>query len=83
MSDDSDLERYVKELRARWLEPDRIPGGGRGVELFDPSGRSVLLQGAARRALPLREALAASTNTPTHAPRVNRAVARRSSPRRS
>ena len=76
MSDDTELERYVKELRARWLEPDKIPGGGRGVELFDPSGRSVwLLHGSrAVERLPLREALASSINTPTHAPRVNRTV---------
>ena len=76
MSDDTDLERYVRELRARRLEPEWIPGGGRGVELFDPSGRSVwLLQGSRPiERLPLREALASSTNTPTHAPRVNRTV---------
>ena len=76
MSDDTDLERYVKELQARRLEPEWIPGGGRGVELFDPSGRSVwLLQGSRPvERLPLREALVSSTNTPTHAPRVNRAV---------
>jgi hypothetical protein len=69
MSDDTELERYVKELGARSLAPESIPGGGRGVELADPSGRSVwLLQGSrpAER-LPLREALAPSTNTAHHA----------------
>jgi len=76
MSDDTDLERYVKDLGARWLPPDRIPGGEEGVEILDPSGRSVwLLQGSRPvERLPLREALASSTNTPTHAPRVNRTV---------
>jgi hypothetical protein len=76
MSDDTELERYVKELRARPLAPESIPGGGRGVELADPSGRSVwLLQGSrpAER-LPLREALAPSTNTAHRTPRVNRTV---------
>jgi Glyoxalase/Bleomycin resistance protein/Dioxygenase superfamily len=76
MSDDTELERYVKELRARSLAPESIPGGGRGVELADPSGRSVwLLQGSrSAERLPLREALAPSTNTAHHTPRVNRAV---------
>ena len=46
MSEDTDLERYVDQLGAHWLAPESIPGGGRGIELFDPSGRSVwLLQG--------------------------------------
>jgi Glyoxalase/Bleomycin resistance protein/Dioxygenase superfamily len=76
MSDDTELERYVKELRARSLAPESIPGGGRGVELADPSGRSVwLLQGSrSAERLPLREALAPSTNTAHHTPRVNRTV---------
>jgi hypothetical protein len=76
MSVDTDLDRYVAELGACWLEPDVIPGGGRGIELFDPSGRSVwLLQGQSQvDRLPVREALVASTNTPQHAPRVNRMV---------
>ena len=76
MSEDTELERYVKDLGARWLAPERIPGGGQGVELFDPSGRSVWLLRGQRplERLPLREALASSTNTPTHSPRVNRTV---------
>ena len=76
MSDDTELERYTTELGATWLSPERLPGGGRGVELFDPSGRSVwLLQGQARvECLPLREALVATTNTAHHVPRVNRKV---------
>jgi hypothetical protein len=59
MSDDTDLARYIKDLGARELAPEAIPGGGRGIELCDPSGRSVwLLQGQSRVApLPLREAL--------------------------
>jgi hypothetical protein len=73
MSDDTDLDRYVKELGAQWLAPQVLPGGGRGVELNDPAGRSVwLLQGQTRvDALPLRAALATSMNTADSVPRVN------------
>ena len=76
MSDDTDLDRYVQTLGAKRLAPDDIPGGGAGVELTDPSGRSVwLLQGRVAVApLPVRSALVADTNTAQHAPRVNRTV---------
>jgi catechol-2,3-dioxygenase len=76
MSDDTDLDRYIKELGARALAPESIPGAGRGIELSDPSGRSVwLLQGQSRVApLPVREAVVAATNTAQHSPRVNRMV---------
>ncbi len=76
MSDDTDLERYVETLGATWLAAERIPGGGKGVELADPSGRSVwLLQGQQPvDPLPVRAALVADTNTAHHAPRVNRMV---------
>jgi hypothetical protein len=76
MSEDTDLERYTTHLGARRLAPELLPGGGRGVELLDPSGRSVwLLQRQARlECLPVREALVASTNTAHHAPRINRTV---------
>jgi len=76
MADDTDLDRYVQELGACRLAPELIPGGGSGVELFDPSGRSVwLLHGQERvDCLPLREALVATTNTAHQAPRVNRMV---------
>jgi catechol 2,3-dioxygenase-like lactoylglutathione lyase family enzyme len=76
VSADTDLDRYVAELGARWLGQESIPGEGRGIELFDPSGRSVwLLQGQSQLdRLPVREALVASTNTAYHAPRVNRTV---------
>ena len=76
MSDDTDLDRYVHELGARRLAPDAIPGGGTGVELADPSGRSVwLLQGQRSMApLPVRAPLVVDTNTAQHAPRVNRTV---------
>jgi hypothetical protein len=76
MSDDTDLERYVKELGARSLEPQVIPGGGSGVEVSDPSGRSVwLLQGQPPvERLPVRAALTSSANTADHRPRVNRTV---------
>ena len=76
VSEDSDLERYVKELGARRLDAESIPGGGRGVEVFDPSGRSVwLLQGQRSvERLPVREALTASANSADRSPRVNRTV---------
>lgn len=76
MSDDTDLGAYVRELDARWLDPDVIPGGGRGVEVSDPAGRSVwLLQAQARVApLALRDTTARDMNTALHAPRVNRTV---------
>lgn len=76
MSDDTDLERYVREFGAVPLAPERIPGGGTGVELVDPSGRSLwLLQGQRGVVpLPVRAPLVADTNTAQHAPRVNRTV---------
>ena len=76
MSDDTDLQAYVKRFGATVLPPERIPGSGRGVALHDPSGREVwLLQGQARvEPLPLREPVTAFTNTASHSPRVNRTV---------
>lgn len=76
MSDGTDLERFVRDLDAKPIPPDRIPGGGRGVELADPAGRSVwLLQGQAPvDALPVREPLVADMNTAFFAPRVNRTI---------
>jgi catechol-2,3-dioxygenase len=76
MADDTDLNRYVKEFGAQWLSPHDIPGGGRGIELRDPAGRSVwLLQGQDRvEALPLREPVTPMTNTARDQPRVNRTV---------
>lgn len=76
MSDDTDLGSYVRTMGARWLASAELPAGGRGIELDDPSGRPVwLLQGQQAVApLPVRQPLAADTNTPLHAPRVNRMV---------
>ena len=76
MSDDTDLARLVRELGGQWLQPQDIPGGGVGVALTDPSGRSVwLLQGQQALApLPTRAALTVDTNTAHHRPRVNRMV---------
>jgi hypothetical protein len=76
MSDDTPLALYVERLGATWLPPDLIPGGGRGVSLRDPAGRSVwLLQGQARvEPMPARAATTLLANTPQHAPRVNRTV---------
>lgn len=76
MADDTDLHGYVREMGARWLPPGQLPAGGRGVELADPSGRSVwLLQGqAAAEPMPMREALTRTTNTAVETQRVNRTV---------
>jgi len=76
MSDDSDLERYVRDFGAQWLPSADIPGGGRGVALTDPSGRSLwLLQGQSRvEPMPTRAPFVADMNTAQHAPRVNRTV---------
>ena len=76
MSDDTDLHRYVEQMEARWLAPDCLPACGRGVELFDPSGRSVWLLQDQRRVdpMPLRATIAPSTNTARDTPRVNRTV---------
>src|SRR5579859_1814690 len=49
MSYDTDLAIYVERFGATWLPPSKIPGGGTGVELRDPSGRTVwLVQGQLR-----------------------------------
>lgn len=76
MSEDTDLQRYVRELGARPLDASRIPGGGRGVALTDPAGNEVwLLQGQQRLpALPDRDPVAHSTNVPGRPLRVNRGV---------
>jgi hypothetical protein len=76
MSDDTDLQAYVDSMQARPLSPQQIPGGGRGVEVFDPSGRSVwLLQGQARLApLASRAPVTAMTNNASRSPRINQAV---------
>jgi len=76
MAGDTDLNRYVEQMGARWLPLDELPAGGRGVELFDPSGRSVWLLQDQRRVepLPLREAVTPTSNTARETPRVNRTV---------
>jgi hypothetical protein len=76
MSDDTDLQSYVRVLQAKPLSPAQIPGGGHGVALTDPAGRSVwLLQGqAGAEPLPNRAPVTALTNSPVHSPRVNRTV---------
>ncbi|HEY9107043.1 MAG TPA: VOC family protein [Roseateles sp.] len=76
MSDDTDLGCYVRDLGASPIPRDRIPGGGQGVELTDPSGRSVwLLQGQGRvEPLPVREPFVTDINTAFTSPRVNRTI---------
>ena len=82
MSDDTELERYVKELRARPLAPESISVAD-AASSSDPSGRSGMQGSRPAERLPLREALAPSTNTAHHTPRVNARCVRRSSRRRS
>jgi hypothetical protein len=76
MSDDTDLQRYARDMGGNWLQAGDIPGGGRGIELLDPCGRSVwLLQGQqGLEPLPTRGDLTATTNTAHASPRVNRMV---------
>lgn len=76
MSDDTDLQVYVKEFAARVLQPHQIPGGGRGVELDDPSGRSVWLLQGQQPAAPLtnRDPVTPLANSPDSAQRVNATV---------
>lgn len=76
MSDDTDLNRYVAELGARYLSEHLIPGGGRGVTLTDPSGFQVwLLQGQTPLApLTQRAPVTDTTNDGKHIRRVNRMV---------
>jgi hypothetical protein len=73
---DTDLEALVRESGARRLEPQIIPGGGRGVELIDPDGHALwlLMDRPALAPLPVREPLYAGTNTVAHKPRVNAGV---------
>jgi len=76
MSDDTDLQVFIKTLNAKPLSPEQIPGGGRGVELLDPVGRAVwLVQGqACAEPLPNRSPVTALSNSAVYAPRVNRTV---------
>lgn len=76
MSDETDLHRYVLELGAQWISPHELPAGGRGIELRDPSGRSVWLLQEQKRIAPLelRESVTSTTNTADRTPRVNRTV---------
>lgn len=73
MSEDTRLEWFVEECGATWLSPDTIPGGGQGVALNDPSGRSVwLLQHQQSVAsLPRREPVTDDTNDGAVVRRVN------------
>jgi hypothetical protein len=73
MSDDTDLDRYVREMGARWLDAAALPGGGVGVALHDPSGRSVWLLKGQQPLEPLavRAPLTSDTNSAAHSPRIN------------
>lgn len=76
MSEDTDLKRYVRDFAAKPLAPEAIPGGGAGVELHDPSGRSLWLikERASAPAMPTRPPLVSEMNTAAFSPRVNRTM---------
>jgi len=76
MSDDTDLAVYQRTFGGTWLDAAQLPGGGRGIEVRDPSGRPVwLLQGQSEvPALPNRAPVNHLTNTATDTPRVNATV---------
>ncbi len=76
MSDDTDLQVYIKQMGATMLDPARIPCGGRGVQLVDPGSHSVwLLQGQTKLPeLPNREPVNDLINSPKAKVRVNRAL---------
>ena len=73
MSDDTDLARYKTAFAAVDLNSEDIPGGGRGIEIKDPSGRKVwLLQGQARvEPMPVREPVTGLSNSTKVLNRVN------------
>jgi len=76
VSEDTSLQAYVDQAGGLWLDPATIPGGGKGVELQDPSGRAVwLLQGQGRvAALPVREPITTLINDGQQTRRINRMV---------
>jgi Glyoxalase/Bleomycin resistance protein/Dioxygenase superfamily len=76
MSEDTDLNSYVRTMGAEPIDKSLIPGGGIGVALTDPGGRSVwLLQGQVEaQELPNRASVTNLINSPDHQPRVNRAM---------
>lgn len=76
MSEDSNLDVYVRDFGGRLLSEADIPGGGRGVEILDPSGRSVwLLQGQQPLAqIDVRDPLTPMTNTAHQRRRINETV---------
>jgi catechol 2,3-dioxygenase-like lactoylglutathione lyase family enzyme len=76
MSEETSLQRLVDEEGARWLIESEIPGGGQGVEIQDPSGRSVwLLKGQQRlEPLPQRDPITNDINDGRQIRRVNRMV---------
>ena len=73
---DTDLQRLVRESGARMLNPQSIPGGGRGVELIDPAGHALwlLVDRPQVPVLPVRDPLYAGINTLDHKARVNATV---------
>jgi len=76
MSEDTSLEQLVEQEGAQWLPESLIPGGGQGVDILDPAGRSVwLLKGQKRlEPLTLREPITSNTNDGQQIRRVNRMV---------
>ena len=71
-----DLALLEMKANARRLSPDVIPGGGKGVELVDPTGNVVWLIAGQKAVapLPLREPLHPATNGPGLNRRINATV---------
>jgi catechol 2,3-dioxygenase-like lactoylglutathione lyase family enzyme len=72
----ADLERLASMEGARRISSDRIPGGGRGVELLDPAGNLVWFVAGQQPAAPLsvREPMHVGVNDPKVRRRVNATV---------
>lgn len=73
---DTDFARLERESDAKPLDPKRIPGGGRGVELKDPDGNELWLiaDWGSVPALPTRPPIHGDMNALGHIQRVNRTV---------
>jgi hypothetical protein len=73
---DTDFGRLQRDSGAQPLPANAVPGGGRGVSLFDPDGNEVWLMAdwGSVDPLPLREPTQRLMNTLGHLPRVNATV---------
>jgi hypothetical protein len=73
---DTDFARLERESSARRLSPERIPGGGHGVELRDPDGNELWLiaDWGSMLPLPTRPPMHRQMNVLGQVQRVNRTV---------